>query len=105
MPIQHPYAVVPGSQLLRMMVLEFALEDPELAGALGEADTEPRGGCPGTAQCPPRSGPLSAPCRWPRSCREPRIPLVAVVQRDGGQTRTVGAINAVRLMEYFLTRA
>jgi hypothetical protein len=31
-------------------------------------------------------------------------PLVAVVESDGQQAQTVGAITAAQLMEYFLTQ-
>ncbi|MGW0762926.1 hypothetical protein ACWD1Y_41775 [Streptomyces sp. NPDC002814] len=69
----EPCAIVPGSQLLKGMVPDYALEDPALAGALREADIEPLedhlDGCtvvqwpPGTARCLPWPGRIPTRCR------------------------------------------
>ncbi|NGO42888.1 CBS domain-containing protein [Streptomyces ureilyticus] len=111
---QRPYAVVPGSQLLRVALPDFALEEPALAVSLREADIESlpeklRGLT--VAQWIPRHGAVPAVVGPDAGAAEIAVlmarthtPLVAVVEADGERTRTVGAITAARLMDYFLTQ-
>lgn len=112
---QRPYSIVPGSQLLRVMVPEFVVQDPSLARALRGGDAESF-----TAQLrgltvaqwlPPRRtlptvvGPDTTALEIAALMVRTHTPLVAVVVSDGAGVRTVGAITAARLMEHFLTVA
>lgn len=112
---QRPYPVVPGSQLLKVMVPDFVLEDPALAGGPRGADIEPLAehlhGCtvaqwlPRHGTMPAVSGPDGDAAQIAALMTRTHTPLVTVVQDDSGRTWAVGAITAARLMEYFLTRA
>ncbi|MFP8962487.1 CBS domain-containing protein [Streptomyces nanhaiensis] len=113
-PDERPYAVVPGSQLLRAAVPDFALSEPVLADVLRDGHVERLAeklhGLT-VAQWIPRHG--TVPAVVGRDTSAVRIaalmatthtPLVAVVENDGERTRTVGAVTAARLMEYFLAQ-
>ncbi|MFF1506754.1 CBS domain-containing protein [Streptomyces sp. NPDC058326] len=110
---QRPYAIVPGSQLLKVMVPEFVVQDPTLAGALRGGDAESfteqlRGltvaqWLPQHRTMPTVVGPDATALEIAAVMARTHTPLVAVVMADGEGVRTAGAITAARLMEHFLT--
>ncbi|OAH09884.1 CBS domain-containing protein [Streptomyces jeddahensis] len=111
---QRPYAIVPGSQLLRVVVPNYALEDSAQALALHDTElerlAEKLAGLT-VAQWLPRHrilptvvGPDTGIAQVAALMIRTHTPLVAVVESDGQETRTVGAITAARLMEHFLTQ-
>ncbi|MGW0734882.1 CBS domain-containing protein [Streptomyces sp. NPDC002851] len=110
----RPYTIVPGSQLLRVLVPDFVLENPSMAGSLPPEDadliTQRLGGLTVAQWLPRRSlptvvGPNAAVMEIAALMVRTHTPLVAVVESDGQQSRTVGAITAARLMEHFLGAA
>lgn len=111
---QRPYAIVPGSQLLRVVVPDYALEDSAQALALHDSELEwlaeklegltVAQWLPGHRTLPTIAGPDTGVARIAALMIRTHTPLVAVVESDGHTTRTVGAITAARLMEHFLTQ-
>ncbi|WP_149183999.1 CBS domain-containing protein [Streptomyces sp. TRM49041] len=108
----RPYAIVPGSQLLALLVPEFARDRPSLASALraeGE-DTLPQlleglsvaEWIPGQRVMPTVVGPGAGALEIAALMCSTHTPLVAVVEADGDRVWTSGAITAARLMEHFL---
>ncbi|MFE0130993.1 CBS domain-containing protein [Streptomyces sp. NPDC059037] len=110
---QRPYAIVPGSQLLRVAVPDFVLDEPSLAVKAGDTDlemlTEQLSGMTVAQWLPPRRilptvvGPGASAMEIAALMVRTHTPLVAVVESDGRGTRTTGAITAARLMEHLLT--
>ncbi|MFD3531239.1 CBS domain-containing protein [Streptomyces sp. NPDC058664] len=111
----QPFAVVPGSQLIRQLVPSYIAEQPALAaaarhqpdGGLGEqldgltvADWAPRHLYP-----PPLVGPDALPMEVAALMARTHSPLVAVVERNGDQVTLLGTVTAARLMEYFIAAA
>ncbi|MDW8805919.1 CBS domain-containing protein [Streptomyces scabiei] len=111
---QRPYAIVPGSQLLRVVVPDYALEDSAQARALHDSELERLAEklegltvaqwLPRHRTLPTVVGPDAGVAQIAALMIRTRTPLVAVVESDGHATRTVGAITAARLMEHFLTQ-
>jgi len=113
----HPYAIVPGSQLLRVIVPEYVLREPSLTPSLRDGDDERlsdvlegltvaewlRG--QGQRALPTVVGVSVSAIEIAELMVRTHTPLVAVVESDGDRTRTVGAIRAARLMEYFIHRS
>ncbi|UQA91546.1 CBS domain-containing protein [Streptomyces halobius] len=108
----RPYAIVPGSQLLKVMVPDFVLRDTSLARTFVEGDvqtlSEALAGLsvaqwlPGPRVLPTVVGLSADVLEVAALMVTTRTPLVAVVESDGERTRTTGAISAARLMEHFL---
>ncbi len=109
---ERPYAIVPGSQLLRGIVPDFVLGDPSLAGLVTGDDTgafaEQVQGLsvaqwlPSHRAAPVVVGPDATPLEIAALMVATHTPLVAVVESDGDGVRTVGAVTAARLMSHFL---
>jgi hypothetical protein len=110
----RPYAVVPGSQLLKIAVPDFVLEEPALALALRDTDIDRLADkLHGLTVAQWISRHRASPAVVGRDTAAVQIaalmarthtPLVAVVEADGERTWTIGAITAARLLEYFLTQ-
>ncbi|MEV0523981.1 CBS domain-containing protein [Streptomyces sp. NPDC050439] len=110
---QRPYAIVPGSQLLTAMVPDFVVHEPSLASVLRAEDietfTEQLAGLtvgqwlPAHRTLPTVVGPAATPLEIAALMVRTHTPLVAVVESDGRDSLTLGAISAARLMEYFLS--
>ncbi|MGW0366126.1 CBS domain-containing protein [Streptomyces sp. NPDC002990] len=108
----RPYAIVPGSQLLKIMVPEFVLRDPSLAQALTAGATESLPEAlagmsvaqwlPEQRILPTVVGPSAGVLEVAALMVTTHTPLVAVIESDGERTWTTGAISAARLMEHFL---
>lgn len=113
----RPYAIVPGSQLLRVIVPEFVLREPSLAPSLrdgaGERLLDVLEGLTvaewlsgqGQRELPTVVGVSASAIEIAELMVRTHTPLVAVVESDGELTRTVGAIRAARLMEHVLRRS
>jgi CBS domain-containing protein len=106
---QRPYAIVPGSQLIKQLVPDYVLEDPLLAAVIDdrhlEGVTERLAGLtvaewlPRRGYTPPVVGPDAGALQVAALMARTHSPLVAVIEREGDQVRLVGAITAARLME------
>ncbi|MCC9708491.1 MULTISPECIES: CBS domain-containing protein [Streptomyces] len=110
---QRPYAIVPGSQLLRVVLPDYALEASAQAHMLHDTELERLAekleGLTVAQWLPHRTlptvvGPDTGIAQVAALMIRTHTPLVAVVESDGQATRTVGAITAARLMEHFLTQ-
>ncbi|MFI5980562.1 CBS domain-containing protein [Streptomyces sp. NPDC051555] len=109
-----PYAVVPGSQLVRQLVPEYVMEDPLLAAVIDErhADTvaeELEGRTvaewlPRRTFKPPYVGPDAGVLQIAAVMARAHVPLVAVIERAGGagRERLVGVVTVAALMRHFL---
>ncbi|CAL9651604.1 hypothetical protein SUDANB120_06643 (plasmid) [Streptomyces sp. enrichment culture] len=109
----QPYAIVPGSQVLRQALPEYVVDDPLLGSGLhGNADREVAQRLDGltVAEWLPRRlfpplyvGPDALPMEVAALMARTHSPLVAVIRRDGDQVHLLGSVTAARLMSFFLT--
>ncbi|WP_406186314.1 CBS domain-containing protein [Streptomyces sp. NBC_01006] len=107
-----PYAVVPGSQLVRQLVPEYVMEDPLLAAVIDDrhADTltEDLAGktvaqwIPGRSFKPAFVGPEAGVLQIAALMARTHVPLVAVIDRDDDGRRLVGVVSAASLMRHLL---
>nr|WSW42441.1 CBS domain-containing protein [Streptomyces sp. NBC_01001]WSW63117.1 CBS domain-containing protein [Streptomyces sp. NBC_00998] len=107
-----PYAVVPGSQLVRQLVPEYVMEDPLLAAVIDDrhADslTEDLAGktvaqwIPGRSFKPAFVGPEAGILQIAALMARTHVPLVAVIDRDDDGRRLVGVVSAASLMRHLL---
>ncbi|MFG2549469.1 CBS domain-containing protein [Streptomyces sp. NPDC048581] len=108
----QPYAIVPGSQLIRQLLPAYIAEDPLLAGVVDErndaelaerltgltiAEWAPRHLYP-----PPVVGPDARPMEVAALMARTHSPLVAVIERDGTQVSLLGTVTAARLTQHFI---
>ncbi|MER7519248.1 CBS domain-containing protein [Streptomyces sp. NPDC126499] len=110
----QPHAIVPGSQVLRQALPEYVIHDPLLASAAGEAiDAEIAERLAGRTVAewlprrlfpPPYVGPDATAVEVAALMARTHSPLVAVIERHGGQVRLIGTVTAARLMSCFLDR-
>jgi CBS domain-containing protein len=111
-PDGQPYAIVPGSQLIRQLVPGYIIEDSLLAAVLDDrhdADVRERltgltvaEWLPRRVYSPPFVGPDAHPLQVAALMARTHSPLVAVIEREGSQVRLLGAITAACLMEHFM---
>lgn len=109
---QQPYAIVPGSQLIKQLVPDYVLEAPHIAAVIDDRHlaevTEKIAGLTVTEWLPPRTytppvvGPDAGALQVAALMARTHSPLVAVIERNGDQIRLVGAITAARLMQRLL---
>ncbi|MFD0258961.1 CBS domain-containing protein [Kitasatospora indigofera] len=117
----HPRAVLPASQLVRMLVPGYVIEDPSLAAVIDEAHADRL--CDeltgvSVRECLPRDAPAPAVASDDDTAVEvaalmarTRSPLVAVVQRPAGRRGTsgggelLGVITASNLLHRLLGNA
>lgn len=109
-----PYAVVPGSQLVRQLVPAYVMEDPLLAAVIderhAEAMTESLAGKTVAEWLHPREftppyvGPDSGTMQIAAVMARTHVPLVAVIERGGadGKGRLLGVVSAAALMRHLL---
>ncbi|WP_405496109.1 CBS domain-containing protein [Streptomyces sp. NBC_00096] len=109
-----PYAVVPGSQLVRQMVPEYVMEDPLLAAVIDDRHADALAGelrgltvsewLPRRTFKPPYVGPDAGVLQIAAVMARAHVPLVAVVEHGGEeqQVRLVGVVTAAALMRHFL---
>ncbi|AWN30675.1 CBS domain-containing protein [Streptomyces sp. NEAU-S7GS2] len=109
---QRPYAIVPGSQLIKQLVPEYLREEPRLSAVVDhqnlDVTTESMAGLTVAEWLPPRThtppvvGPDTGALQVAALMARTLTPLVAVIERDADQVRLVGAITAAGLMERFI---
>ncbi|MGW7055468.1 CBS domain-containing protein [Streptomyces sp. NPDC054887] len=105
---QRPYAIVPGSQLIKQLVPDYLLEEPLLVSVIDDRHldevTEKISGLTVAEWLPPRTyappvvGPDAGLLQVAALMARTRSPLVAVIERDGDEVRLLGAITAACLM-------
>jgi CBS domain-containing protein len=111
----QPYAIVPGSQLIRQLIPAYIAEDPVLAGVGGdqhEGELAERLAGLSAAEWAPRRlyaplvvGPDARPMEVAALMARTHSPLVAVIERDSNGVRLLGTVTAARLMRHFLQAA
>ncbi|WP_327354516.1 CBS domain-containing protein [Streptomyces sp. NBC_01304] len=108
----QPWAIVPGSQLVRQLVPDYVQQDPLLASVItdrsldevheavvGQSVAE---WLPRRRFTPPFVGPDASAMNVAALMARTHTPLVAVIERDGDQVRLLGAITAARLVEQLI---
>ncbi|WP_419999084.1 CBS domain-containing protein [Streptomyces boninensis] len=108
----EPAAILPASQLIRVLVPGYVLEDPTLAAVIDEAHADrvcaalagrSVGDClRPDAGPPPVAAPDDTAVEVAALMASVRSPLVAVVDRDGEEPRLLGVITAVHLLDRLL---
>lgn len=108
----QPYAIVPGSQMVRQLVPDYLLNDPLLAATADDqqhADIMERLEGFHIAEWAPRHlypphfvGPDARPMEIATLMARTHSPLVAVIERDGSRVHLLGTITAARLMQHFI---
>ncbi|WP_327370546.1 CBS domain-containing protein [Streptomyces sp. NBC_01217] len=111
----QPYAIVPGSQLIRQLIPAYIAEDPALAGVGGDRHdgelTERLAGltvaewAPRRLYAPPVVRPDACPMEVAALMARTHSPLVAVIERDSSGVTLLGTITAARLMQHLLRAA
>ncbi|MFI5867960.1 CBS domain-containing protein [Streptomyces sp. NPDC051546] len=109
-----PYAVVPGSQLVRQLVPEYVMEDPLLAAVIDDRHADALAveldgltvseWLPRRTFKPPYVGPDAGVLQIAAVMARSHVPLVAVVEHGiaADQVRLVGVVSASALMRHFL---
>jgi CBS domain-containing protein len=108
----RPYAVLPASRLIKLLVPDYVIEDPALAAVIDERHADrfclslagrPVRDClPRERQAPPAADPDDTVLEVAALMARERSPLVAVVERDKGGARLLGVITAAHLLERLL---
>jgi CBS domain-containing protein len=109
-----PVAVMPASQLIKVLVPAYVIEDPTLAAVIDErhADRlcEALSGrtvadcLPAKAGPPPIAGPDDTALEVASLMAQVRSPLVAVAERDKQGVRLLGVITASHLLHQLLCK-
>lgn len=107
-----PKAILPASQMIRMLVPGYVLEDPTLAAVIDEKHADRLcaalrgrtvGDClPTAATAPPIAAPDDTVLEVAALMAQQRSPLVAVVERHKDGARLLGAITATHLLDRLL---
>ncbi|MBT2546473.1 CBS domain-containing protein [Streptomyces sp. ISL-44] len=108
-----PKAILPASQMIRMLVPEYVIEDPTLAAVIDEKHADRLcaalsgrtvGDClPPKAPAPPVAAPDDTALEVAALMAQQRSPLVAVVdQHEDGSSALLGVITAVHLLDRLL---
>lgn len=107
-----PYAVVPGSQLVRQLVPEYVMQDPLLAAVIDDRHAEALADdlvgktvaewLPRSTFKPPYVGPGAGALQIAAVMARSHVPLVVVLERDGGESRLLGVVSAAVLMRHLL---
>ncbi|MDJ0380150.1 CBS domain-containing protein [Streptomyces sp. G-G2] len=108
-----PKAILPASQMIRMLVPEYVIEDPTLAAVIDEKHADRLcaalrgrtvGDClPPKAPKPPVAAPDDTALEVAALMAQQRSPLVAVVERHmDGSTVLLGVITAAHLLDRLL---
>jgi predicted transcriptional regulator len=111
----EPYAILPASRLIKVLVPDYIIEDPALAAVIDERHADRLGQAlagRSVRDCLPRERqPLPAAdaddtvMEVAAVMARQRSPLVAVVERDKAGLRTLGVITAAHLLERLLGAA
>ncbi|GAU71610.1 hypothetical protein SSP35_56_00040 [Streptomyces sp. NBRC 110611] len=108
-PEGRPYAIVPGSQLLRALLPDYVV-GPALASDMTAGDIDLPRALHGLTVAewlprhfvPPAVGPDTSPVQVAALMARTHSPLVAIVVAEGRDVRLLGAITAAGLMHHFL---
>lgn len=108
-----PVAILPASQLVKVLVPAYVIEDPTLAAVIDEKHADRLcqalvgrtvGDCLASKTGPP---PIAAPddtaLEVAALMAQVRSPLVAVAEKDGTGTRLLGVITASHLLNQLLS--
>jgi CBS domain-containing protein len=108
----EPYALLPASRLVKLLVPDYVIEDPTLAAVVDERHADrlcqalagqPVRDClPGHRQVPPTADADDTALEVAVLMARERSPLVAVAERDKSGSRTLGVITAAHLLERLL---
>ncbi|MBT2407858.1 MULTISPECIES: CBS domain-containing protein [unclassified Streptomyces] len=107
-----PKAILPASQMIRVLVPEYVLEDPTLAAVIDERHADGLcaalrgrtvGEClPAKSPQPPVAAPDDTALEVATLMAQQRSPLVAVVEQDKEGPRLLGVITATHLLDRLL---
>ncbi|WP_329201804.1 MULTISPECIES: CBS domain-containing protein [unclassified Streptomyces] len=107
-----PYAVVPGSQLVRQLVPEYVMEDPLLAAVIDDRHADALADelvgktvaqwIPGRSFKPAFVGPEAGILQIAALMARTHVPLVAVIDRDNEGRRLLGVVSGASLMRHLL---
>ncbi|MCX4612752.1 CBS domain-containing protein [Streptomyces mirabilis] len=110
-----PKAILPASQMIKILVPGYVVEDPTLAAVVDErhadrlcealAGRKVRDCLSKTAPPPAIAAPDDTALEVAAQMAQVRSPLVAVVDRDRSGTRLLGVITASHLLERLLAAA
>ncbi|MHC3467843.1 CBS domain-containing protein [Streptomyces sp. 7R007] len=110
-----PEAILPASQMIKILVPVYVVEDPTLAAVVDErhadrlcealAGRKVRDCLSDTAPPPAIAAPDDTALEVAARMARVRSPLVAVVDRDKAGTRLLGVITASHLLERLLAAA
>ncbi|MEU9191615.1 CBS domain-containing protein [Streptomyces hundungensis] len=108
-----PVAILPASQLVKVLVPAYVIEDPTLAAVIDEKHADRLcqalagrivGDCLSSKAGPP---PIAAPddtaLEVAALMAQVRSPLVAVAEKDGSGTRLIGVVTASHLLHQLLS--
>jgi CBS domain-containing protein len=108
----EPRAILPASQLVRLLVPGYVLEDPALAAVIDEAHADRLcsalagrrvGDClPKHSPRPPVANPDDTAVELAAAMAAARSPLIAVVERAAAGGRLLGAVTASHLLRRLL---
>ncbi|MER5824153.1 CBS domain-containing protein [Streptomyces mirabilis] len=110
-----PKAILPASQMIKILVPGYVVEDPTLAAVVDERHADRLcealagrkvGDCLSKTATPPAiAAPDDTALEVAAQMAQVRSPLVAVVDRDRSGTRLLGVITASHLLERLLAAA
>lgn len=110
-----PKAILPASQMIKILVPGYVVEDPTLAAVVDErhadrlcealAGRKVRDCLSKTAPPPAVAAPDDTALEVAAQMAQVRSPLVAVVDKDESGTRLLGVITASHLLERLLAAA
>ncbi|MFG3101105.1 CBS domain-containing protein [Streptomyces sp. NPDC048182] len=107
-----PKAILPASQMVKILVPQYVVDDPALAAVVDErhadrlcaalAGRKVRDCLSKTIPAPVVAAPDDTALEIAAQMAQQRSPLVAVVDRDASGTRLLGVITASHLLERLL---
>ncbi|MFJ8533570.1 CBS domain-containing protein [Streptomyces sp. NPDC093591] len=110
-----PKAILPASQMIKVLVPEYVIEDPTLAAVVDErhadrlcqalAGRKVRDCLSKKIPAPPVAAPDDTALEVAALMSQVRSPLVAVVDRDKAGAHLLGVITAAHLLERLLAAA
>ncbi|MFG2934574.1 CBS domain-containing protein [Streptomyces sp. NPDC048282] len=111
----EPKAILPASQMVKVLVPAYVVEDPALAAVVDEQHADRLcqalagrrvGDClSGTAPAPPIADPDDTALEVAALMARVRSPLVAVATKDKAGTHLLGVVTASHLLHELLGRA
>ncbi|MCL8015216.1 CBS domain-containing protein [Streptomyces sp. AS02] len=111
----EPKAILPASQMIKVLVPAYVVEDPTLAAVVDEQHADRLcqalagrsvGEClPNTVAAPPIADPDDTALEVAALMAQVRSPLVAVAKKDKAGTHLLGVITASHLLHELLGKA